>query len=54
MGPHGVDSCTRTNQLDPQGKPVRFKKDLEMVGRFVREARRSFEEMRNAESGRRN
>jgi phosphoribosylanthranilate isomerase len=49
VAPYGVDSCTRTNQTDPDGRPVRFKKDLEKVGRFVREARRAEEEMRNAE-----
>jgi phosphoribosylanthranilate isomerase len=41
VGPHGVDSCTRTNQTDPQGKPVRFKKDFKKVERFVQEARRA-------------
>jgi len=39
--PAGVDSCTGTNALDPEGKPIRFKKDLEKVKRFVEEVRRA-------------
>ena len=39
--PAGVDSCTRTNMLDRHGDPVRFKKDMERVRRFVEEARRA-------------
>jgi phosphoribosylanthranilate isomerase len=38
--PAGVDSCTRTNALDPQGLPVRFRKDFKRVQRLVEEARR--------------
>lgn len=41
VAPAGVDSCTATNQLDPQGRPVRFRKDRERVREFVREARRA-------------
>ncbi|GAB6096860.1 phosphoribosylanthranilate isomerase [Desulfatiferula olefinivorans] len=41
--PAGVDSCTRTNAVDPSGKPVRFKKDPDKVRTFVREARRAAE-----------
>jgi phosphoribosylanthranilate isomerase len=37
--PAGVDSCTATNQVDAQGKPVRFRKDRRRVRRFVRAAR---------------
>ncbi|MCP5049693.1 MAG: hypothetical protein GY940_21160 [bacterium] len=33
--PSGVDSCTRTNALDPNGVPIRFKKDLQEVKRLV-------------------
>jgi phosphoribosylanthranilate isomerase len=40
-GARGVDSCTRTNKQDGQGKPVRFKKDLQKVKRFVEEFRRA-------------
>jgi phosphoribosylanthranilate isomerase len=36
--PAGVDSCTRTNQTDDLGNPVRFRKDLEKVRRFVEAA----------------
>ncbi|MFH2218894.1 MAG: hypothetical protein ABII68_04450 [Pseudomonadota bacterium] len=39
--PAGVDSCTGTNALDPDGRPIRFKKDLERVKRFVQETRRA-------------
>jgi phosphoribosylanthranilate isomerase len=38
--PAGVDSCTGTNEIDSQGNPVRFKKDLNRVRRFVKEVRR--------------
>jgi phosphoribosylanthranilate isomerase len=39
--PAGADSCTRTNQRDSEGRPLRFKKDMERVKRFVREVRRA-------------
>ena len=39
--PAGVDSCTHTNAVDENGQPVRFKKDMEKVARFVAEARRT-------------
>ena len=39
--PAGVDSCTCTNVLDAHGKPIRFKKDLEKVRRFVEMANRA-------------
>lgn len=39
--PAGVDSCTRTNALDSNGKSIRFKKDLEKVRRLVAAARRA-------------
>lgn len=39
--PAGVDSCTRTNALDTNGRPVRFKKDIDKVNRFVEEVRRA-------------
>jgi len=41
LHPAGVDSCTRTNAVDKEGKPVRFKKDLKKVQRMVEEARRA-------------
>jgi len=37
----GVDSCTKTNKQDGKGKPIRFKKDLQKVKRFVEEVRRA-------------
>ncbi len=39
--PAGVDSCTRTNAVDPKGCLVRFKKDIGKVKRFVDETRRA-------------
>ena len=43
--PAGVDSCTRTNALDPQGQPIRFKKDMQRVKRFVEETRRAEQQL---------
>jgi phosphoribosylanthranilate isomerase len=39
--PAGADSCTLTNALDREGKPVRFKKDFDKVAAFVAEVRRA-------------
>ena len=39
--PFGVDSCTKTNIFDRNGRPVRFKKDHEKVKAFVEEVRRA-------------
>lgn len=39
--PYGVDSCTLTNAVDDNGKPIRFKKDLHRVSAFVNEAKRA-------------
>jgi len=41
LQPAGVDSCTRTNAVDKNGQPVRFKKDMKKVRRFVEEVRRA-------------
>lgn len=41
VSPCGADSCTHTNAADPHGRPIRFKKDLAKVERFVREVRRA-------------
>jgi phosphoribosylanthranilate isomerase len=41
--PAGVDSCTGTNAVDGGGRPIRFKKDLQRVRRFVAEARAAAE-----------
>ncbi|HQL00463.1 MAG TPA: hypothetical protein PK090_06800 [Smithellaceae bacterium] len=38
--PAGVDSCTKTNAVDPSGQPVRFKKDMKRVEKFIAEVRR--------------
>lgn len=39
--PAGVDSCTRTNMLAPDGRWIRFKKDLTKVKKMVEEVRRA-------------
>jgi phosphoribosylanthranilate isomerase len=39
--PAGVDSCTRTNAVDAQGRPIRFRKDISKVRDFVATARRA-------------
>lgn len=41
LHPAGVDSCTKTNAVDKENKPVRFQKDLKKVKRMVEEARRA-------------
>jgi phosphoribosylanthranilate isomerase len=41
LRPAGVDSCTKTNAVDKNGQPVRFKKDMKKVRRFVEEVRRA-------------
>lgn len=47
LKPAGVDSCTKTNALDSQGRPVRFKKDMRKVRKLVEEVRRADEFMRS-------
>ncbi len=39
--PAGIDSCTRTNALDSDGKPMRFVKDVEKVRALVAAAHRA-------------
>jgi len=39
--PAGIDSCTGTNMVDAQGRPVRFAKDPEKVRRVVQAVRRA-------------
>ncbi len=39
--PFGADSCTQTNQLDQNMKPIRFKKDFTRVKMFVQEVRKA-------------
>ena len=41
VNPAGVDSCTGTNARDAQGRPIRFKKDLDRLRRFIEETRRA-------------
>ncbi len=43
--PAGVDSCTLTNAVDSNGQPVRFKKDLQQVKKFVDQTRRAQREL---------
>jgi len=45
--PAGADSCTRTNRVNGDGNPVRFKKDFEKVRRFVEEVRRADSDIRS-------
>lgn len=40
VGPFGVDSCTCTNAVDGNGRPIRFKKDLSRVEALVTHVRR--------------
>ncbi len=40
--PCGVDSCTLTNAIGQDGRPVRFKKDMKLVKRFVMNAKKLF------------
>jgi len=39
--PAGADSCTLTNMMDGNGRPIRFKKDFRKVEKFVNEVRRA-------------
>lgn len=41
VAPAGADSCTHTNQVDREGRPIRFEKDFDKVKRFVDEVRRA-------------
>jgi phosphoribosylanthranilate isomerase len=43
--PAGVDSCTLTNALGEDGQPIRFRKDMDKVKRFIEEARRAGQEV---------
>ncbi len=48
--PAGVDSCTRTNALDAAGRPVRFKKDRDLVRRLIEAVRTVEKEQADSES----
>jgi phosphoribosylanthranilate isomerase len=39
--PSGADSCTQTNRVDGNGKPIRFRKDFRKVARFIKEVRKA-------------
>ena len=39
--PAGVDSCTQTNACDMHGNPIKFKKDIDKVKRFIEESVRA-------------
>jgi phosphoribosylanthranilate isomerase len=39
VGPFGVDSCTCTNAIDGNGRPIRFKKDPARVEELVKQVR---------------
>lgn len=39
--PAGIDSCTHTNAVDMKGNPVRFKKEMDRVKRFIKESERA-------------
>ena len=41
VNPAGVDSCTGTNAVDAQGRPIRFRKDLLKVKQLVEAVRRA-------------
>lgn len=41
LRPAGVDSCTKTNAVDKEGRPVRFQKNIKKVKRMVEEAGRA-------------
>lgn len=46
--PAGIDSCTQTNARDSQGRPLRFRKDMDRVRRLVDEVRRMEERIGDA------
>ena len=47
--PAGVDSCTLTNATDSGGLPIRFKKNMAAVARFVTAARAAATELQTLE-----
>ncbi len=46
--PAGVDTCTATNLLDENGKPIRFRKDPGKVQRFVNASRAAYSSGRDS------
>ena len=51
VSPAGADSCTHTNRLDKEGKPIRFEKDFSKVEEFVKETRKAEEEIHLKKEG---
>ena len=51
VSPAGADSCTRTNRVDQEGKPIRFEKDLSKMEDFVKEIRRAEESIHIKKQG---
>ena len=45
--PAGADTCTLTNRMDSEGKPIRFQKDFARVENFVKEARTAQKALRD-------
>ncbi|HDI61291.1 MAG TPA: hypothetical protein ENF48_13230 [Desulfobacteraceae bacterium] len=45
--PFGIDSCTRTNAVDADGRPVRFRKDFEKVAQLLAAVRRAERDLEN-------
>lgn len=41
VSPAGADSCTLTNRVNQEGRPIRFEKDFRKVEEFVKETRRA-------------
>ncbi len=39
--PFGIDSCTNTNAVDGNGRPIRFKKDIQRVKQLVANVRKA-------------
>jgi hypothetical protein len=39
--PYGADTCTHTNRVNPNGKVIRFQKDVRKVRQFVQEVRKA-------------
>ena len=39
--PAGIDSCTQTNVRDNRGRPIRFRKDFDRVGRLLEEVHKA-------------
>ena len=50
--PAGVDSCTETNARDSNGRPIRFKKDVEKIKQLVAEVRRAEQDIKSQNKSR--